>query len=644
MLILLVKFYISIFISLFLPGYFFSRVLLSKESENISFIERVVFSFGFSLIITNFLVILLNFLKINISAISVVITLTGASLLLWFISRKLTPKKDVSSKLSIFKNLSKKQLLFLLLVVFLSSIMRTFYVADGIVPKTTDLGHHIYWSKTISQTGQLPNYGMPDFIIGEHIIFTVVNLISGFSYISAMPVVVLFLVNIFSLLAILICSFKIVSTFASEKVSQLTSLFSVLVLGLFYALSSPQAKFIAGGVIGNTIGNLFIPLAIFFLISAIKYKSSARAIAFYLMLAGLAFTHHLSTFIFLYVFIGFFVIFGALALLAYRFNLPKIFCAMKPYFATFLSKYAILVLFLILIFSLGIHTPSYLNKTAVDTAVGAPSKSTRFGLPLSALSLSVGAWRLFYAFLGFGALLLISFRYLRKKTSVQISKLAGIALLASWFFTILLMSTKPGLLKVDIISSRIVSYITFPLSILSALFISYIFTTLFKKTNPLIAQILFFVVLGTGFVSGFADISDSVRRNDPAQEREVLQTFKAASYLNNIAKPEENVLKDHIYLEGDTWMKLFFMKGYKYPLSRSFLKRYNDPTKNRETCTRDMIAIPNSEIGRACFADTGVKFIVLKRGYDDDQFERSSSFSKLYSSATVVIYQLSHEK
>jgi hypothetical protein len=98
------------------------------------------------------------------------------------------------------------------------------------------------------------------------------------------------------------------------------------------------------------------------------------------------------------------------------------------------------------------------------------------------------------------------------------------------------------------------------------------------------------------------------------------------------------VLKDHIYLSGDTWMKLFFMKDYKYPLSRSYLRRYEDIAKDRETCTRDMVAIPDDEIGKKCFAETGVTYIVLKKGYDTAQFEKSENFEKIYSSDSVVIY------
>ncbi len=65
------------------------------------------------------------------------------------------------------------------------------------------------------------------------------------------------------------------------------------------------------------------------------------------------------------------------------------------------------------------------------------------------------------------------------------------------------------------------------------------------------------------------------------------------------------------------------MNGYKYPLSRAFLKRYEDPNNKRETCTRDMIAIPDSDIGKKCFDETNVKYIMLENGSENYQFDSS---------------------
>ena len=72
--------------------------------------------------------------------------------------------------------------------------------------------------------------------------------------------------------------------------------------------------------------------------------------------------------------------------------------------------------------------------------------------------------------------------------------------------------------------------------------------------------------------------------------KENFQTYQASEYLSQRALSEEQLLKDHIYLAGDTWIKLFFMLDYRYPLSRSYLRRYNDPVKPRETCSQCQIS------------------------------------------------------
>jgi hypothetical protein len=51
-----------------------------------------------------------------------------------------------------------------------------------------------------------------------------------------------------------------------------------------------------------------------------------------------------------------------------------------------------------------------------------------------------------------------------------------------------------------------------------------------------------------------------------------------------------------------------------------------------------MIAIPDSEIATQCFSETNVSYIVLKKGYDTAQFEKSKNFEKVYFSDSVAIY------
>jgi hypothetical protein len=102
---------------------------------------------------------------------------------------------------------------------------------------------------------------------------------------------------------------------------------------------------------------------------------------------------------------------------------------------------------------------------------------------------------------------------------------------------------------------------------------------------------------------------------------------------------EDVVLKDHNYITADSWMKLFFMKGYRYPLSRGLFSRY-ESTGNRsgDTCTLDMISKPGSDEAKKCFSDTGTDFVMVNPKFDSAQFQRLSNFDQVYENNEIAIY------
>ena len=138
-------------------------------------------------------------------------------------------------------------------------------------------------------------------------------------------------------------------------------------------------------------------------------------------------------------------------------------------------------------------------------------------------------------------------------------------------------------------------------------------------------------------MSGLSDVSNFYEEN--YEDKTISQVFAGSEYLAEKTKASDIIIKDHIYMPADTWVKLFLMRDYKNPLSRSILRRYEDSVNIRETCTRDMIAIPDSPIGKSCFDETGTSYVFLKKGKDDQQFENSPNFSKIFSSQGVVIFQ-----
>jgi hypothetical protein len=102
------------------------------------------------------------------------------------------------------------------------------------------------------------------------------------------------------------------------------------------------------------------------------------------------------------------------------------------------------------------------------------------------------------------------------------------------------------------------------------------------------------------------------------------------------------ILKDHNYLSGDSWIKLFFMRGYNYPLSRGYFKRYEDELKPREQCTNLMISLPKSNDAEKCYAGTKTNFIMINPNNDAAQFNRIKNFWQVYSSDEVGIFYKSY--
>lgn len=616
---------------LFLPGFFLFTWIKSKNFK--MNLETTIFSFGLSIFVIDFLVILLDKIGISINFTSILLGLLTVTAVFFFFARKNIDTQKIK-QVFVFKN-NKKNIAFFL-IFLLAVILRLGFLSNRLTPHTTDLGHHMYWSNYIVQFEKLPTYDMPDFIIGEHIIFGALSILSGTSVISVVPIIIIFIINIFSLLAVYLFTRELIRKISPQN-ANLIALVSLLAIGSFYSSSSPQASFISGGVIGNIIGNLFLPLIFYSFIKAITSRGKKYFTLFLILILTLGYTHHLSSFMFLYSFIGaivFMTIFSFIKIIQRKITFKELGGEFKNKVKNLFSWQNLLIMFSIIICIAFIWRPSYLNPSAVNIAVGDPSKSTRFGLTFNEIINTAGAWRLFYGFIGIASLFLIFLRLRKKDFSVIFSAAISIA----WFFIIFMMSYKPGWLKVDIPSNRIGSYIVYPAAVLSAIGVFYLLKINKEKTGKIIFSLLFVVIFSTGFISGMTKLA--LNRETSSNNKELLQTFAAAEYLKDvIPSQDQKVLKDHNYLQGDTWMKLFFMQGYDYPLSRSLLRRYEDPAKPRETCTRDMISIPDSEIGGECFEEYGVKYIVLKKGRDDEILLNSENFQPLYVNDNVIIFQ-----
>lgn len=603
-----------------------------------SSLEKFVFGFASSIIIIDFLMLFIGRIKIPITRASLLLVIALFCGTCYFIYRK---KSKLHCKENVFpQKFSKFELIAILTILFLTIFIKTIYLGNAILPTSTDLGHHMYWTKVIEKTGQLPKYEesdvtenlsisepepIADFIIGEHLVFAATGIISGLDVVSYFPAIILYFIHIAGILTMFLLTLLL---FKDSSHKNLIAIISLFLLGPAHGLSSPQMKFVSGGVIGNTIGNLLIPFAIYFFVRAFNEKSSKLLAYASFAALGLAYTHHLSTFVFIFIFL-FSAIFFAILTLAGTRNFKKIVPHLHDWSKIIFTPSVLSILALGVIFITLIYTPTYLNVKAVDTAVGAPSKTTRMGLTFDQLKFTAGEARFFFGLIG------ILFLVMKRKSLEY-----GNAFLLGWSVSIIMMALKPNLLLIDIPSNRIASYIVFPITILA----SYAFVVVISSIKNFEKQYISSQIIITSFLlilifassEGFRDNSQTL--NLDSSPKSTLQTYNASSFLAKNSGDSDMILKDHNYLTADSWIKTFFMRGYNYPLSRGFFKRYEDETKKREQCTLLMISLPNSPMAEKCFEGTKTNFLMINPKYDAAQFQKSFQFWQIYSADDVSIF------
>lgn len=542
---------------------------------------------------------------------------------------------------------STERLLFVILIG-LTVLLKTVFLTDSGLPTATDLGHHMYWAKQIVDTGTLPTYAkreivdigdghvalsdpepISDFIIGEHLPFSAVAGLSGATFFSAFPVSFLLFINVLTAIAVFLFAARAASRLPLPSgLTPLSAGLAVLFFaGPLFAIASPQAKFVSGGVIGNLFGNFLIPLILLALLRAFADRDP-RALSLGVLLSfTLAYTHHLSSLV-----LAFIIVATALSLLIFSLHDPL--GLARRVIAPFCSPHVWLAFAFAAAFFAFVAAPTYIETHAANTAIGTPSKSTRTGLTLAQVSESAGTARMALGLAG----LVIGTAITRIRRSDAFPFLFG------WAVILLVMSIRPHLVFLDIPSNRIGSYLSFPFSVLAGLFLA-AFPAILRDTSDrprlyLPGQVFLFsslVLFSFSAWNGSQDNQASLAGNGKAQE--TLEVFHATRYIADRSEPADLLLKDHNYLVADAWMKLFFMRDYAYPLSRGYFKRYEDETNPREQCTLRMISTPNLREGRSCFEDLGVNLLAVHPAHDAAQFEKSHDFSRIYAAPSIQLYE-----
>lgn len=630
----------------FVPGWLLLKLFL-KRGAVLTPIETFVLSFVVGLSLLNFGMILLGQAGVRFTTLSLSLALLGFGVLLafsLFIRNRVSP---ASTESATPHSWSKRGTVLFALLIILTVLLKTIYLSHAVLPTSTDLGHHMYWSALITKTGLLPEYAkrdietdasgtysvtepepIADFIIGEHLPFAAISILSGIGFFTAFPIVFLLFINLLALLALVALARAIAESFTESTdnhpffTPERIALATLLFFGPLYTLASPQAKFVSGGVVGNTLGNLFIPLIILAYLRAFREKrSDFLALGFFLTFA-LAYIHHLSTLITLFAL-------GASVLVFIIWQWQKIAAIAREWLTLFLQPKPLIIALLACLFFFLVAMPTYIETRAVGTALGTPTKTTRTGLSLYQVTFSSGEARVA---LGLAGLFLIAF--LRDKYRY------GSAFLISWGGVLLMMTLFPHLLFINIPSNRIGAYLSFPLGLLASFAFVFALATLRGNRKRLVLPgfaVFLFSITSFFFALGSGSYDNGQSLLAESKALSAVETFRASSYLASHAGPDDLILKDHNYIVGDAWMKLFFLRDYSYPLSRGFFKRYED-NPNREQCTLLMISVPNTARGEKCYTETGTNIVVVNPKYDVTPFEKSDNFVRIYATDNIHIY------
>ncbi len=630
----------------FVPGWLLLKLFL-KRGAVLTPIETFVLSFVVGLSLLNFGMILLGQAGVRFTTLSLSLALLGFGVLLalsLFIRNRVSP---ASSESTTPHSWSKRGTVLFALLIILTVLLKTIYLSHAVLPTSTDLGHHMYWSALITKTGMLPEYAkrdivtnasgtysvtepepIADFIIGEHLPFAAISILSGIGFFTAFPIVFLLFINLLALLALVALARALAESFTESTdnhpffTPERIALATLLFFGPLYTLASPQAKFVSGGVVGNTLGNLFIPLIILAYLRAFREKrSDFLALGFFLTFA-LAYIHHLSTLITLFAL-------GASVLVFIIWQWQKIATIAREWLTLFLQPKPLIIALLACLFFFLVAMPTYIETRAVGTALGTPTKTTRTGLSLYQVTFSSGEARVA---LGLAGLFLIAF--LRDKYRY------GSAFLVGWGGILLMMTLFPHLLFINIPSNRIGAYLSFPLGLLASFAFVFVLATLRGDRKRLVLPgfaVFLFSITSFFFALGSGSYDNGQSLLAESKALSAVETFRASSYLASHAKSDDLILKDHNYIVGDAWMKLFFLRDYSYPLSRGFFKRYED-NPNREQCTLLMISVPNTARGEKCYTETGTNIVVVNPKYDVTPFEKSDNFVRIYATDNIHIY------
>jgi len=623
-----ILFFFALGLVYILPG-FSIIAFLERKQPVLSPFEHLSAGGALSLVSVGFLMIGMNRIGIPLTALSVMLGIAGLSLAFFLPVRNAArPSEAGRSGHAVPRS-------FLPVLIGLL-IIKAFYLVPTLIPASTDLGHHLYWIEKISTEHELPAYEereiltyengthavsdprpISDFIIGEHLTLSAVRMISGRDFTASFSILSLFLVHILTLFTVFSLGRRLFDHLPNRDS---VAVWTLLLFGLLYAIGPPQMKYVEGGVVGNTFGNLLIPAILLIIVVALREKRADWFAASVLLAFGLAYTHHLSMFLFATILVGI----GILYLASERKR------SAETLFPILRDKRLILTILGCLLFLGLVHVPSYLHNSAVETVVGTPdaTKTEHQGLSFAKLIATAGEPRMALGLLGI--LLLAALSSVRRWDTF--------AVLAGWIAPILLLSLAPGLMRISLPSGRVANYIETPVAIAAGFAVTVLVTLLRERIRAprwTGVGLLFILVVAIAW-NGTVD-NDAYLTGTDARNRRALALYDTGRYLRDRIPKTYAIVHDHINIPGNSMFKVFLLRDYNFPFYRAHLFRY-DRSDREERCTLDLISAPGSDTARACAKELDARAFVVDDRSDGPQFVRARFFDKVYADPYHAIF------
>jgi hypothetical protein len=634
-----VRFLIVMVAVLFVPGW----VLLSliDRRKLTSPLEVVMLSMALSLGVAIITTIGLDVVNVPIDARSLSM-LYGLYLGVFVFVIRSTLSIERHTSIPTKRTVSVSAIVIFAIIIAIKSV----FFAGNAVPISTDLGHHTYWMEKIVRDGQLPTYeereiimaessqethrisdpqSISDVIVGEHSVFAILSILSGTSLISMYPMATLFVIHLTTIAAVYALARRL---FAKSRWRESITVLTLLLSGVLFGLDSPQMKYVVGGVVGNTLGNMLILSGILALVIGALKRSSAFLSIFVIITFVLAYTHHLSTLLFALSLVSMAIVLTMVDFRKIQEDIiPAVFSV--PVLATFVLGFVAFFF---------VWTPSYISNSAVETVVGQSQKEEHLGISIGEFLSTMGETRTAVGLLGIAVLVWLVWRAPDFLGGKRQSRLA-FSVVVGWVFPLLLLVFFPFVVGIDLPTVRTANYTIFPLVITASVLFVWVLSGIIRlpyRRNWL-GVLVIGVVMTMLIFDGFADNARLLGNSiSTASAREL---HRVAEYLGKqYGDSERVVLYDHISLNGGSWMKLYFLRDYNYPFYRAHLFRYDRVDDRQEKCTLWAFSSPDSPEAEKCFDNLSIGALALDDTEAGKPFREHPEFERVYDGREISVY------